>query len=533
MSIIRPDLTFELSNLKPGEHLCLFYEKEPAEQLPVLVPYIHEGLARDEQVIYIADDQPVEQLSSDLEHNGIDVAAARAKDRLRLWTRAEWRQPGALDASKKARQVRALIDEAAAAGFKGIRFAVEMTWILGPSISAGELELWEAMLNELLLREFPSRMICQYNLSWLGPEILLAALHTHPVAVLGEEFCRNWFYRAPLILGSHNRASEPSSLASPIAGERISPAAELDWMTLQLRSARETEKQREELVRSRMELAEAERGRAQLARLNEALEQRVQERTASLREALRQMEEFSYSISHDLRAPLRAMQGFAKAVQEDYSERLDGRGREFLECIVRSSLRMDRLIQDILSYSRLGRLGPQLCPVALDSFARELVGQFAKLHAPHARITLDRPLLPVLGHESSLSQVLSNLLHNSVKFVASGIAPRVRLWTELRGERVRLWVEDNGIGIKPAHQGRLFRLFVRLHSQEKFEGTGLGLAIVRRSVEKMGGTVGVESDGRTGSRFWIELPAAERGPQCTTHPEPRPLHRNSPAPVQF
>ena len=118
----------------------------------------------------------------------------------------------------------------------------------------------------------------------------------------------------------------------------------------------------------------------------------------------------------------------------------------------------------------------------------------------------------MLGHEPSLTQAISNLLSNAVKFVAPGVRPQVHVWTEQREGGVRLWVKDNGIGINPAHQDRLFRMFERVHPNLPYDGTGVGLAIVRKAVTRMGGTTGVESDGRQGTRFWVQLPAAEEIP---------------------
>jgi PAS domain S-box-containing protein len=248
---------------------------------------------------------------------------------------------------------------------------------------------------------------------------------------------------------------------------------------------------------------------SQLTRTNEELEQRVQERTRRLREAIEQMEEFSYSVSHDLRAPVRAMQGYAKAVLEDYGERLDAPGREYLDRIVRGSVRMDRLIQDILTYSRLSRREIRLQPVSLDKLVHEIVQQYPEMRSSHARITIHSPLPDVLAHEPSLSQVISNLLANSIKFVEPGITPEIDVRAEQIVNDVRFSVSDNGIGIKPEYQHRLFGMFERIHPEKNFEGTGIGLAIVRKAVERMDGKVGVESDGIHGSKFWIQLPAVK------------------------
>lgn len=242
----------------------------------------------------------------------------------------------------------------------------------------------------------------------------------------------------------------------------------------------------------------------------ENLERTVNERTASLREAMAQMEEFSYSVSHDLRAPVRAMQCYAEVLKEDYGGRLDDAAKKFLDRIIHGATRMDRLIQDILTYSRLSRREIQLQPVSLDKLTRDLVRQYLDLGASTAEISVEDSLSNVVGHEPSLAQAISNLLSNAVKFVAPGTTPKIRIRTEQLNGDVRLWIEDNGIGIKPEYQHRLFSVFERIHPEKNYEGTGIGLAIVRKAAERMCGKVGVESDGITGSKFWIQLPAASK-----------------------
>src|SRR5262245_39792990 len=222
-------LTQQIRDLHSGDHLCFCYEKDPAEQMPALIPFIQDGLGRDERFIYVADDQTVEQLTDRLEQSGIPVEHETKKGRLNLWTRAEWRQPGQLSSASKALQVQQMIDESEAAGFKGVRFAVEMTWTLGPDIEAPQLEHWEATINTLFLGPgFPGRIICQYNRSRLAPEVILAGLYTHPLAILGEHVCSNPFYRAPLILDSYSRGRVKSNGNGN--GHDISTPAKVEWM---------------------------------------------------------------------------------------------------------------------------------------------------------------------------------------------------------------------------------------------------------------------------------------------------------------
>ena len=236
------------------------------------------------------------------------------------------------------------------------------------------------------------------------------------------------------------------------------------------------------------------------------LERLVAQRTAELRETVGELEAFSYSITHDLRAPLRAMQSFSHMLDVGYDDKLDDAGKDLLRRIRGSAHRMDKLIQDVLQYSQVLRVDLQMERVDADEFLREILESYPHFQEPQAEITIEGKLPAVIANEAALTQCISNLLNNAVKFVAPGVKPRVRIWAERRGETVRLWFEDNGIGIAAPYLGKIFEMFERLETS--FEGTGIGLTIVRKTVERMGGQVGVESEPDKGSRFWIELKAA-------------------------
>ncbi|MBW4571842.1 MAG: hypothetical protein KME31_28635 [Tolypothrix carrinoi HA7290-LM1] len=240
--------------------------------------------------------------------------------------------------------------------------------------------------------------------------------------------------------------------------------------------------------------------------LNETLEQRVLERTTQLEEANEELQAFAYSVSHDLRAPLRAMQGFAEAMLEDYEDILDELGKEYATRIVTSAQRLENLIQDLLAYSRLSRSDLELKVIDLTTIMSEAMTQLeAEIEQTQAQVNIQSPLPKAIAHRPTLVQVITNLLTNAMKFVDEGVSPQIKVWAEIHGECVRLWVEDNGIGIAREHQKRIFRVFERLHGMETYPGTGIGLAIVRKGIDRMGGCVGVESQLRQGSRFWIEL----------------------------
>jgi signal transduction histidine kinase len=248
---------------------------------------------------------------------------------------------------------------------------------------------------------------------------------------------------------------------------------------------------------------------AHVREAQQRLEERVQARTAQLQERNEELEAFAYSISHDLRSPLRAMAGFSQALLEDYGDRLDDVGRAHIERVSAAARMMDRLIDDLLAYSRLTRTELELAPLDLGPLVQASLQQLhADVERRHARVAVEEPLPAVLAHGPTLAQVLANLLANGIKFVPRERRPEVRLRAEPRDGRVRVWVEDNGIGIASEHHERIFRVFERLHRVTDYPGTGIGLAIVRKAMERMGGTSGVESAAGQGSRFWIELPAA-------------------------
>jgi PAS domain S-box-containing protein len=250
--------------------------------------------------------------------------------------------------------------------------------------------------------------------------------------------------------------------------------------------------------------------REELTRANEELENRVHERTESLRDAISQLEEFSYTVSHDLRAPLRGMQVYSQALLEDYGPTLDPEAQHCLTRIADNATRLDKMVLDVLAFTRISRADLRMEHVRLDPLVREIIQHYPAMQAPRATIEVGH-LHDVYGNEPSLTQVLSNLLANAVKFVAPGVTPFIRVWTEANEKGVRLFVRDNGIGIKPERQARLFRMFERLHPDLPYEGTGVGLAIVRKAATRMGGDVGVISEDGSGTTFWVQLPAT-KGP---------------------
>jgi two-component system cell cycle sensor histidine kinase/response regulator CckA len=468
---MQPELTQQIFNLHRGDHLCLFYDQDPAEQMPALVPFIQDGLARDEQFIYIADDQTVEELADQLERSGVNVAIESDRGALKLWTRHEWRQPGRLSAQKKRLQVLAFINEALKSGFNGVRFSIEMTWTLGPDIGVSELEHWEAALNNIFYPGFPGRITCQYNRSRLSPDVMLAALHTHPLAIIGDHVYPNWFYEAPLILDGNANGH--------------SSAAKVEWMVSQLKRARDAERERE--------------------RLEEQL------RHAQKMESIGTL---AGGIAHDFNNILNIIKSCASLIGRRPS--IDPTVAETLQDIHETVDRGASMVRQLLTLARKTETRMVLTDV------NEVVADLSKLLKQTLPKTIDivaeltAPLPRALSDPTQINQALLNLCVNARDAMPAG--GKLMLRTTLTGDKnppnganngvpyVCLEVADTGVGIEPTIKGRIFEPFFT--TKKVGQGTGLGLAIVYGIVKDHNGHIEVESEPERGASFRVYLPTA-------------------------
>jgi signal transduction histidine kinase len=236
----------------------------------------------------------------------------------------------------------------------------------------------------------------------------------------------------------------------------------------------------------------------------------VKERTAKLQETIDELEHFSYTITHDMRAPLRAMQGFAGMLSSEVSDKVSPEADDYLRRITEAANRMDALIRDSLQYAKVIRERTPLTSVHPAPILRGILDSYPALQPRHVQIQLVEPFPPVMANEAGLAQCFSNLLVNAVKFVRAGVSPKIRIWAEVRKHSrpstVRFWFEDNGIGIPQEYHERIFSMFQQL--DKSYEGTGIGLALVRKTANRMNGKAGVESEPGKGSRFWLEFPTA-------------------------
>lgn len=255
------------------------------------------------------------------------------------------------------------------------------------------------------------------------------------------------------------------------------------------------------------DISERKAAELRIHQLNAELEARVARRTAQLAVLNKELETFAYSVSHDLKAPLRGIDGYSHLLLEDYSDRLDGEGRIFIRNIRAGVKQMARLIDDLLAYSRMERRSLQRTDVNLGGVVRGILGErSAELEKGPATIDVDVPDILVKADPEGLAQVLRNLVDNALKYAGNANPPHIRISAWEQEDVCRLFVQDNGIGFDMKFHDRIFEIFQRLQRAEDYAGTGVGLAIVRKAMLRMGGRVWAESAAGEGATFHLELP---------------------------
>lgn len=284
----------------------------------------------------------------------------------------------------------------------------------------------------------------------------------------------------------------------------IWPDGSIHW--LGGRASLSCEADKRTIIGAHFETTEIKQAEAEVRKLNLELEERVLKRTQQLQEANQELEAFSYSVSHDLRAPLRALDGFSRVLLEEHAVGLDAEGQRMLGILRTESQRMGQLIDDLLTFARLGRQSISPVLVDMDALAHSALQEILSRFVGRQIEVEIAPLPPTYGEQSMLRQVWVNLLDNAAKFTQNRVPGQISLGCEKTDEETIYWVKDNGVGFDMRFAAKLFGVFQRLHSDQEFGGTGVGLALVKRIVHRHGGRVWAKSEPGQGASFYFSLP---------------------------
>jgi signal transduction histidine kinase len=253
-------------------------------------------------------------------------------------------------------------------------------------------------------------------------------------------------------------------------------------------------------------LADASARTIENVRLFDELERRVEERTAQLESINNELEAFTYSVSHDLRAPLRAIEGYARILTEDYGKQLDKNAKRICNVIINNTAQLSQLIQDLLDFSKLSRVEIKVKEVNMETMVKSIISELINTNDKDT-ISFEVDALPVaVADQVMLKQVWYNLISNAIKFSSCKNKPKIKIGFEEKDKEIIYYVSDNGVGFDMQYANKLFGVFQRLHSSKDFEGTGVGLAIVQRIVQHHGGLVWANGEVNKGATFYFSLP---------------------------
>ena len=481
-----------LGALTPHDHLCSLYDTQE-EQFAVAIPFMQLGLAANQKCVYIADPHDLESARQAMLASGIDVDGAVRTGALTLTTKAEtYLRNGSFDPDWMFTFWQEAAQQAKREGFSALRGTGETEWVLrgGPG-----LERWREYESRLTdtLAETDCLALCQYNWRICPPELILDIIRTHPIVVNRGVVCRNFYYVPPHeFLHESQPAREVQRLLSNIR--------EREQMDIALRQQQRALQQ----AHDQLELRVLERTR-EIQELNEELGQRV----AALSEMNEELEAFTYSVSHDLRAPLHHIDGFSQVLTEEFGDSMSPAAAHYLVRIREGATRMGQLVDGLLQLSRVGRQQIRKQAADLKVLIREAISELEP-ETSGRRIEWKIGPLPVVDCDQVLMrQIFINLLSNAIKFTRQRSPAVIQVDQTHRDGWHVISVRDNGVGFNMKSAGKLFTPFRRLHHQDDFEGLGLGLATVQRIIRRHGGEIRAEAEPDRGATFSFTLPARE------------------------
>ena len=352
----------------------------------------------------------------------------------------------------------------------------------------------------------PDGIVTETNL----PPLKRAGLQLEDV--LGKAFpdCFWWSYSSEVQARLWDAIKRAAAGESVRYDERARMLDQYIIVDLALTPMRNAQGEVTHIIPSGVDITERKLAEAALRQLTTQLEHRVAERTAELAEKNRELETFTYSVSHDLKAPLRGIDGYSRLLLADYAEQLDEQGQFFVQTIREATMQMGQLIDDLLAYSRLERRNMRSAPLVPLSLVERLVAERrTEIEARQVQIAVDIQCDAVYAEAEGLALALRNLLDNALKFTQTVDRPQIAIGASVSDAKCLLWICDNGPGFEMQYHDRIFEIFQRLHRAEEFPGTGIGLAIVRKAMQRMHGRVWAHSEVGHGATFFLELPTTE------------------------
>ena len=453
-----------------SRHKCLVYDGDPAEQLPVVVPLLLDGLQDHWRCLYLGSPDTVAMVDSALQSRGVDTADQARRGALVFSSDRSHLTGGRFDPDAMVDGLRDAITGAVNDGFGGLCATGDMRWELGDDDNFDRLLEYEARLEQVF-RERPLRGICQYHRGMVPAQAVHDALLTHRSTYVGDRLNRdNLFYVPPEVL-LQDRSGEGHG----------------EWMCQQILRVLDAERERDQVLRD--------------------LERRVAERTAELEVANRHLESFSYSVSHDLRAPLRAIDSFAGILMQDHAGQLDAEGLNYLERIVGGAQHMGALIEGMLAMGRILKVDLRRAIVDLTTLSVEVARELREGEPTRSVELVVGAGMRTMADPTLVRAVLTNLIGNAWKFTSKRANARVEIGQKgEEGGNTVFFVRDNGAGFDMRYATKLFGAFQRMHRQDEFPGTGVGLATVERIVSRHGGRIWADSEPGQGTTFYFTLP---------------------------
>jgi signal transduction histidine kinase len=469
----------DLASAEESRHKCLIYDGHPSQQLPVVVPFLAAGLQTNWRCLYLGSPEMVQMVDGALRQRAVDTTSEMKRGALLFSSERGQLESGSFDPRAMVDGLCQLIDDATRDGFEGLCATGDMRWELGSDENFDRLVEYEALLEQIF-REKPLLGMCQYHRDVIPARTLRDALVTHRSTYIGDALNQdNLFYMPPELLFE--------------ADDKAPGLKQGEWMCQQIMRVLKAEHARDKALLA-------------LGEMNRNLEQRVKDRTAELEMANQQLEAYSYSVSHDLRAPLRSIAAFSGFLAEEAGQALSPECQMYLERVRSSARHMGELIEGLLALGRIVKTDLNRAEVDLSAMAKEIEQEIRETQPGRSVEFEIHDDMHVMGDRILLRSVFANLLGNAWKFTAKRPAAHIQVGKiEPEKGATVFFVKDNGAGFEMRYADKLFGPFQRLHTQDQFPGTGVGLATVQRIIVKHGGRIWAESQPGQGATFFFTL----------------------------